>query len=105
MYSRNRTPVHTSYQGVEVQTVPGLSYSIAELLSRVIRNQPIPMLNVHDDSGLEDPVDPVHQKHVLSDKDVDEHIEKELSNPMNNPDLDLVMAAETIQDIDQKANQ
>lgn len=99
MYSRKRTPRYVDYRSVEIQTQSGLSYSIAQLLARVVRNQPIPMMAEHDDSGLDDPVDPRTKKHVRTDQEIDDHIDQQLADPMNDPDLDLVSASEAIQDI------
>lgn len=103
MYSRKRIPSHDDYSKVVVQTVPGLSYSIAELLNRVVRNQPIPMMMTHDDSGLEDPVDETRHCHTLTDEQIEQHIDQELANPVNDPDFGLLEAKSIIAGIDEKA--
>lgn len=99
MSKYNHIPHYVDYSKVDIQTQSGLSYSIAQLLARVVRNQPIPMMVEHDDSGLDDPVDPRTHKHVRTDQEIDDHIDQVLSDPMYDPDLDLVLASEAIQEI------
>ena len=98
MYSRKRSPHYVDYTDVAVETVPGLSYSIAELLQRVVRNQPIPMMVTHDDSGLDDPVDPVNKKHTKTDDEVLAHMDSEMANPLNNEETDMTDVSDYLND-------
>lgn len=63
------------------------------------------MMTTHDDSGVDDPIDPIRKCHTRTDQQIDADIDEALNNPINDPDLDIVMASEVIQDIDSRSAQ
>lgn len=88
MYSKKHIPNHTDYTSVEILTEPNRSYSIAELLARVVRNQPLPQLTHYSDDGLEDA--PEGKEGHLTDDQVIEDMDK----PRLDPFLEADDAAE-----------
>lgn len=79
---RSHVPYHFDYSDVHVQTVPGRYYSVAELLRRVVRNQPIPLMTSYPDTGKEYPKE---GEQYGSDKDVLKDIDNAETNPLFDP--------------------
>lgn len=88
MYKKQHVPKHDDYTSVMVMTVPGRSYSIAELLQRVYRGQPLPMLRQYDDSGEENP-DPTNEADPARIKKIEDQMDSYMNNPANDPDLEI----------------
>lgn len=86
------TPSYVDYTDEVIVTVPGRYYSIAELLRRVVRNQPIPVLTNYPDGGHEyekDGEDRIGKTdEVIKDMDLD------ASNPLNDPSFSFEDAGE-----------
>lgn len=86
---RSHVPHHVDYSSVEVIAVPGRYYSVAELLRRVVRNQPIPLMTQYPDTGKEYKKD---GDKYGSDDQVLKDIDKAESNILEDafPDLDEI---------------
>lgn len=80
------------YSQVELITVPGRYYSLAELLTRVVRNQPIPMLNSYSDSGHE--YGKLENGNGYGETDqVIEDMDQDFRHPFNDPEFEPEDAA------------
>lgn len=81
---------YASYKDVISNTVPGRCYSIAELLQRVLRGQPLPQVGVYDE-----------EKEIPSDSQINAQIDAVASHPMSDKDADEIEAYIAKSDIDE----
>lgn len=87
MNTRKFQPSYTDFAGTVSNTVPGRCYSVAELLARTIRNQPLPLMNTYTekDDGRN------------SDKEIDEDMVKAEKHPFFERDSDEIEAFDHLQ--------
>jgi len=88
-------PVYTDWKTVTGTTVPGRCYSIAELLLRTVRNQPLPVMNIYQekDDGKNSP------------KDIDAAIEAAENHPFFERDADEIEASSYIDSVNENVNE
>lgn len=83
------THKYMSFRDVVSNAIPGRCYSIAELLQRVLRGQPLPQVGTYEE-----------EKKIPSDKQIDAQIDAEMSFPMNDKDADEIEAFEAKAKVD-----
>lgn len=91
-----KTVVHkyNSFRGVVGNAVPGRCYSIAELLQRVLRGQPLPQVGTYEE-----------EKKTPSDSQIVAQIQAEMDYPMSDKDADEIEAYEAKSKIDDHIDQ
>lgn len=88
-----------NYKNVVSNTVPGRCYSIGELLQRVLRGQPLPMVGKYEED--KDPI-PESDEAIELDTEVQmRSINKAEKAPDVDRDFDIIEASETKENIDQ----
>lgn len=83
------THKYMSFRDVVGNAVPGRCYSIAELLQRVLRGQPLPQVGTYEE-----------EKKIPSDAQINAQIDAEMSYPMSDKDADEIEAFEAKAKID-----
>lgn len=88
-------PVYVDWKTVTGTTVPGRCYSVAELLLRTVRNQPLPVMNIYQekDDGKNSP------------QDIDAAIEAAENHPFFDRDADEIEASNFIDSVNAKENE
>lgn len=79
------------YTNTVSNTVPGRCYSIQELLSRVMRGQPLPMIPPQ-----------YEETHPLSEDEIEQSMELFENHPMFDRDADIIEASNYVQMINSK---
>lgn len=81
---------YSNYRHVISNAVPNRCYSIAELLQRVLRGQPLPQVGTYEE-----------EKKIPSDSQINAQIDAEMNNPMSDRDSDEIEAYNTKSSIDE----
>lgn len=82
---------YSHYRGTVSNTVPGRCYSIQELLNRVLRGQPLPMVPPQMESTRE-----------VSDEEIDHALDNMESHPFYDRDADIIEAKNALESINEK---
>lgn len=86
-------PVHsyTDFSQVESNTRPGLAYSVAELLRRVQRGEPLPLMKGNFGEGED-----------IADRDLDGAMDSFERHPLHDASSDEIEAWNFIKDVDER---
>lgn len=104
MYTKKHKPNYVDFSGIVSNTIPGRCYSIAELLSRVVRGERLPGIdqsyNEVDRSPVVDWSDPKQRKDEFAK--IDKEFDSSAQNPLFERDSDIIEAKSYVEEIDAK---